>query len=542
MTSAGTFSQSARRAAERFQPWLIRLAYLAGALAFFWTLSAEFERRTGFTSLLTIGDLMEQRAVKQLRDVPHWVYTDSWGYDGTYYVQLALSPALTDPELQQALDSPTYRARRIFPSWMAWVLGYGHAPWVVHAYAILNILVWVALAGLLLVWLPPVSWSNFVRWAGVVLSAGVCMSVRNALTDAPALLCVALGAWALEKRHTWGGVGALAAAALSRETSLLAGVTLLQNPERRWSWWLKLGLAGLATVLPLVLWLGYVRWRLGATADVGLNNFTLPLQGWWEKLQSIRTDWPTLRWRGYQTWNVYSFAAISVQALFFLLRWRPAELWWRLGAVYAGLLVFLAIPVWEGYPGATMRVLLPMTLAFNLAVPRGARWLPVLLAGNLSVLGGISQFGPLPRDLLNWEGDGAARAALSVRFDEGWYGVESDRAHVWRWGQQRGTMQIRSDADTATQVVLTGELHGAQPCRLTIAAGGEVRWTRDLAKGDVKVELPALLVPPHGTLALEFSSDQPAIKFTGTDQRAFAFALRDVTLRVEPAPPSPAKP
>ena len=80
-------------------------------------------------------------------------------------------------------------------------------------------------------------------------------------------------------------------------------------------------------------------------------------------------------------------AALAVQALFFVLRWRPAERWWRVGAAFAGMMFFLSTPVWEGYPGASTRVLLPMTLAFNVLVPRTGRWLPILLAGNLTVRG-----------------------------------------------------------------------------------------------------------------------------------------------------------
>ena len=48
-------------------------------------------------------------------------------------------------------------------------------------------------------------------------------------------------------------------------------------------------------------------------------------------------------------------------------------------------MIFLGAAVWEGYPGAASRVLLPMTLAFNILVPRGWKWWGVLLLGNLSV-------------------------------------------------------------------------------------------------------------------------------------------------------------
>jgi hypothetical protein len=47
--------------------------------------------------------------------------------------------------------------------------------------------------------------------------------------------------------------------------------------------------------------------------------------------------------------------------------------------------------VWGGYPGAVTRVLLPMTLAFNLLLPSGKAFWPVWTAGNLPVLAGIAE-------------------------------------------------------------------------------------------------------------------------------------------------------
>ena len=51
----------------------------------------------GFTSLLSIGSRLDERAVEKLLAVPHYAIEDSWGYDGTYSVQLALHPTLDQP-------------------------------------------------------------------------------------------------------------------------------------------------------------------------------------------------------------------------------------------------------------------------------------------------------------------------------------------------------------------------------------------------------------------------------------------------------------
>ena len=67
--------------------------------------------------------------------------------------------------------------------------------------------------------------------------------------------------------------------------------------------------------------------------------------------------------------------------------WRSR--WWRVGAVFLTLMLVADPVVWEGYPGAYTRVLLPMTLAFNLLLP-GRKWFwPLLVLGNLSVIPGI---------------------------------------------------------------------------------------------------------------------------------------------------------
>ena len=87
------------------------------------------------------------------------------------------------------------------------------------------------------------------------------------------------------------------------------------------------------------------------------------------------------------------------------------------------MMLFLATPVWEGYPGAATRVLLPMTLAFNILVPRGVRWLPVLIAGNLTVAASVFEFSP-PHEFYIVRGDATASAAVHVATGNDWHGPE----------------------------------------------------------------------------------------------------------------------
>ena len=123
---------------------------------------------------------------------PHFTYERSAGYDGAYYVQLAMHPTLDNPELEKSIDNLPYRARRMLFCWAAWLLGLGQPAWIIQAHALLNVLCWLGLAILLLHWFPPASAGDVLRWFGVMFSHGVCMSVRHSLVDAPSLLLLAL--------------------------------------------------------------------------------------------------------------------------------------------------------------------------------------------------------------------------------------------------------------------------------------------------------------------------------------------------------------
>ena len=86
---------------------------------------------------------------------PTYVHYQSPGYDGQFYAQLAVEPLLRDRRIDEALDTPPYRARRILFSWTAYLLGLGRPAWILKVYAVQNIVAWLLLAWLLLRWFPP---------------------------------------------------------------------------------------------------------------------------------------------------------------------------------------------------------------------------------------------------------------------------------------------------------------------------------------------------------------------------------------------------
>ena len=65
--------------------------------------------------------------------------------------------------------------------------------------------------------------------------------------------------------------------------------------------------------------------------------------------------------------------------------------WWRIGAAYSILLLFLSYWVWSGY-WAACRAVLPMTIAFNLLLPPNRFFWPLWILGNLTLLHGVWRF------------------------------------------------------------------------------------------------------------------------------------------------------
>ncbi len=497
-----------------------------------------FDAHFGFTSLLSIGSRLEPEAVTALREVPHHVYDDSYGYDGAYYVQIAMHPGVDHPELPQAIDNLHYRARRIALSWIAWAAGLGRPEWIVQVFPMLNIVSWLALAWLLWRWLPPNGPENFLRWGGVLLSHGVCMSLRHSLADGPSLLLTAAAVALWEKQRGRGALGVLAAAALTKETSLLAGTLFAAPPALGWRWWTGQAVRLALLALPLAAWLAYLRYRLGPTpADAaGLNNFTYPLAGLVQKWAFMITEVRRDGWLGLHVLTMTSIVALTVQIVFLLARWRPGEVWWRVGAVFAGLGLLVSQPVWEGYPGAATRVLLPMTLAFNLLVPRGPRWWPVLLLGNLSVLAGLAELKPPVRDFFRLSGEKQLVAAVTVERGEGWHQAESNDRYSWRWARERAVLKITNRSKQPMEAQLWGRLSGITARHFGLRINGRQVWDTPLWPNAKAHHFPPITLPP-GTTLVEFATDQPAVRQENGDPRELSLCVSNLVITIAPAAP-----
>lgn len=501
----------------------------------------------GFSYFIAFGSELEGSRLSKVRKLDYYVEKASDGYDAQYYAQIAMDPSLQNRELPSAVDSLPYRARRILLPAVAHVAGLGEPSAILQAYALLNVVAWLLLALLLLHWFPPRRWDDFIRWAGGLGSFGICVSLRNALTDGPSLLLIATAVWLLEKNRPWLSTAAFALGGLAKETNLLASAALAPAQWKNARSWGLTVLRGLLVALPLALWIAYIAIRVGNSSDAGARNFAPPFAAYLGKWREILAGLPEINAVELgPLWSLLMVVALSVQFLFLVLRPRWSEAWWRVGLTFAVLMVFLGEAVWEGFPGAASRVLLPMQLAFNVLVPVGRGWLAVLVLGNLTFLAsptvlraplsdGLVVAGPA-RLLENERGD-----PFLIRYSSAWHPGERGESSYWMWAAGDASISIRNPHAVPVEVRLRFGLTSASDRVMMLRVNGEELWRTTLDdRQQVSTTLGSLrLVPGHNEIV--FASDQPGVRIEG-DSRQLAFSVHDLRLDLRRTLTEPAAP
>jgi hypothetical protein len=496
-------------AAPSFQVWSRRFAGAICVAYFLSLLLPLWHPVYRFTTLLQIDRANENSALPVVREQP--VALCDGGYDGQYYAQIACDPTLRTGALRTAVDSLAYRARRILVPAVAWAAGGGRPENAIQVYSWLNILCWFALAVLLWPLLEAGrNWRGVAAWSGVLLSAGAVASVRYSLTDLPGLLLLVLACRAAEAGRSATMSGWLAATLLARET-LLAGAWGLV-PRRFGSATGFLRAAGwvlLATV-PLALWLAYIRWRVGPS-DGGLSgNFALPGTGlvnrWRESLGALGHGDPRLEWA-----RLLATVAVTAQLMLVLTRPDLGSRWWRLGAGFVALALVLGDAVWEGFPGAANRVLLPLLVASNvLALRRRWSWLWLLLI-NLSIPAAVVEMDPGTPEVAAARAEG--RAILVLR-GEGTYGPEQLGRSWWIWVEQHAVWRVQCWGGDA-EVVLTGRARSLDEREVAISHAGKELWRGRLNPNWTPIRLRPFRVA-SGETALTITSTVPGIAEAAT--------------------------
>jgi hypothetical protein len=477
-------------------------------LAFAWLGLRFWHPYYGFTQFLQIDGEMAARIVPALRDSPIFIAPGTGSYDGGYYAQIATNPALDPAILHPAIDDAGYRARRILLGAVAWVAGGGDAMLVAQAYAGLNVGLWFVLAAVLWRVFPAGSFRSDATWAALLFGAGVLFSVRLALTDLAALLLTVGAVLAAERGHPGGAAGLVGLAGLTRETAVLGAVALAGRLREGVRGHARTAAWALLAVAPLALWLAYVHYRLGGSS-AGQRNLTWPFAGWafrWSELARglalTGNPWLTAE-------CVLEHVALTVQVIYLAWRARWECRWWRVGAAYLLLFAALGHAVWGGFPNAATRVLLPLTLAFNVRVVRdGAHW-AWLLVGNLSILAGVHAMSlppgtphqlPMPS---TWE----QRHLLET--DERWSVAEENDEYRWAWCAGEGGLQVRAwPHPPAARLEL--QLRAVTPREIEVRHAGQVVWRGPVGDRPQWIMLPELPYE-HGRLRLELRSPAPAV-------------------------------
>jgi hypothetical protein len=499
-------------------------------LFFAWLTGRFWHPYYGFTRFLQCDPATEARQLPVLRDAPVFVHPGPGGYDGFYYAEIATDPSARAPALRGSVDDLGYRARRILLSALAWGLGRGDPIDAVRAYAGLNLGAWLGLAALLWRLWPARGWRETAAWAGVLFCAGAMLNVRLALTDLTALALLAGGMMLVERGRSGAAVLSFGLAGLARETALLGSVALWPARGAGGIGWARAGSLVALTALPLALWLGWLVLVVGSSG-AGLDNFALPGAGWIRKAGALLAALRAEPGNALVLSSVLGQVALSVQ-LFYVARY-PArnDPWWRLGACYSGLLLLLGPAVWgEDLPGAAVRVLLPLTLAFNvLAVRRCAApgWFAV---GNLGVVGGVVALWLVPTDPREFVAGRGAGTGYVVRLETGWHDMERGKRRVWIWSAHGGSLVIDTWPRQPVLSSLRLGLRAITPREIAIQAGDRELWRGMVGERLQWVELRDVSAP-RGRRTLRFVSPAaPVRESAAAGARELGLAIYGVEL------------
>ncbi len=524
---------------RKVRPGLAALYLLAGA----WMglkIADYYVPGYGFTYLIGVGEetpLAIDWAEK--RDVAVYKHFRSPGYDAQYYAQLALDPMLSDPELVHSVDNLAYRARRILFAWSAYLFGFGQPDLVLNVFALQNVVCWILLGFLLCRWFPPVDGDRTFRWLGIMLSIGTCFSVFSALVDAPSLLLIALALRWIEQGHPWRASAVLALGGLAKETNVMAAAALAPANWKSGRGWGQAVIKGLIVAVPLVGWFALLRWRLPEQGQLaGARNFALPFVDWgarWAELLGGLSAEP-IDWK-YLPAALATHLSLTAQAAFLLGWWRWREAGWRLTVPFAALTLVLGAAVWEGYPGASSRVLLPMLLGFNLLVPRGKRWLALLVVGNLTMWFGPTSIEPklgelhsitiVNRQALNPTGE---LGEVTVAFPRPWHRAESDGDDHWRWSEDDAEILLTNPYAVPLRIEVRGQWSAHTERMAYLKQGDEILWQEKLGKPRADWRVVGVILPP-GRSALRVESDTPASQTDPSDSRRLSICIRRLSIR-----------
>lgn len=350
----------------------------------------------GFTRLIHIDKDYPQRLLPEARALPDQCKVSN-GYDGQFYAQIALVPFLNKKVLDQVIDAPSYRSRRIGMPALANLLSFGNEKWVLPIYAFLPFVFWLVLAYFLFRSSINCSWQGSLVTIAILCSSGTLISIARALPDLPALVLTYAAAIG-----SAGGILSLclmALAILFKETSLLSIPAILTiSCLPKYTCLIKNALKGIAVVLPFVVWLIYKYTIFGWDKSMGTDNFSIPGVALYHAvIENILFLVNLDHWLPLEAIpNSFALISLIVQAVYLFVKSNHKSAVWCLGIGFALLLPFLGRAVLEDVHAYT-RVMLPLTLAFNLLLAENRVFMSKnaftlwFALGNLGLSGAVIQ-------------------------------------------------------------------------------------------------------------------------------------------------------
>ena len=362
------------------------------------------------------------------------------------------------------------------------------------------------------------------------------MSATRSLTDGPALLLIAIGARQLERGRTWAAAIVLGLAGLVRETSVLCAAAFwpserAEPSEPIWRARRRALLATIVCVGPIALWTAVLFGHHGHIG--GLRNIAPPFFALGSKARELADDWRTRGFDRAMRDELLVATTLAVQIGFLIARPQPREPWWRIGASFAAFAAFLGWPVWEGFPSAAARALLPVSLAFNRLVPRTRQGFLLLAAGNLGLLALPALFDSIvPTEQVTFSG------GISAHYLDGWLVPERAGRDTWRWASGTATLTLDNPNVAPRAVMVDFQLRSVVARSVTVSVATNPTTTGRytlLPDRKVPVHLGPLTLPP-GRTNVVFSTDLPAWTEPGPTRRPLAFSVHRLQADVAQTP------
>lgn len=239
------------------------------------------------TSLFYLGSRFTRPAIVEAQNP--YVYPDSDGYDGQFYLLIAMDPFFFGG-FASFIPSPNYFYTRILLPAVAHVTAFGQLTLVPYTYVLLNLL--GLTGGCYFFW-------RIIRFYGAndayillyAISLGMYIAIERMLPDALAVNLLAAAIYCHLTGNRKGLLISLTLSVLAKEIMVLLPIAFLASAVWQEK---KVTLSSLAYLIPvfaLLLWQGIIRLAIGLAVPPAVS-LTLPFLGIMKRVLLLMEFWP----------------------------------------------------------------------------------------------------------------------------------------------------------------------------------------------------------------------------------------------------------